>query len=990
MAGTRLLSRSARRLQKQRCALPSLLANTQTPWLIRTTLSPVISNGRGFSTTTSAQLSKCLKPEAAGATSEIDPLQAYFPSRLVTSGLGAIFEPRSIAIIGATERAGSVGRTLVNNLIIGNKAGGNRYEIYPVNPTRQTVLGLPCFSNLENIPGDVDMVVIVTPAQTCVDVMRQAAAKGVKAAVVISAGFKEVGPEGIALENELIRVARDAGIRVIGPNCVGVMNPNIGLNATFAATMGLPGNVAFISQSGAMCTAVLDWSLREKIGFSAFISVGSMADVNWGDLIDYLSDDPNTQSILIYMETIGNAASFLSAAREASLTKPIVVIKAGKSEQAAQAAASHTGSLAGSYASFEAAMHRVGVLTVDTIQELFNCALVLGKQPRPRGPRLMLVTNAGGPGVLATDAAVGAGAQIPDIEARTRERLNAFLPAAWSHHNPVDILGDAPAELYAKSLEVCLEDNNADGVLVILSPQDVTDPTGTARELIKAVEAIKLKNPHPKPILAAWMGGETVAEGFRLLNEGGIPTFANPDDAAATFGKIWKQTEALDALYGEPENRATEDIALITPENRAKCISILKKASSEGRSLLTEAESKQVLDSYGIPIVKTIIAKTPDDADAAAKELGAQLYAVKLNSETLTHKADVGGVKLNLKPDQVKQAFEEIRASVASLHGAQHFQGVTVQPMMRLDKGLELILGSTADAQFGPLVMFGAGGTMVEIFKDTALAIPPLNDNLAENLMKRTKIYKALKGAQGKRFEGVNLSKLQSVLSKFSAMVVDLAEHVAECDINPLLAMRDEFVALDARIALNRSEAPALAVRPYPLNYVSTASLKNGTRLTVRPIHAADEDRLIRFHEGLSPETVRLRYVGDCSLSRRTSKEQMIKTCHADYDRLLTLVAVNDSHEIVGLAQLERPPPNHLHRETAAVRMIVADAFQKLGLGRTFMNQVIEIAKKENLHQLNAAVSVDNASFISLASKTGWETPTQPDSQNVVVCSLHL
>lgn len=906
----------------------------------------------------------------------------------------AIFEPRSVAVIGATDRVGSVGRTLVNNLILGNTIGGNRYKIYPINPTRQSVLNLPCYSKLADIPGEVDMVVIVTPAKSCVNIMKECAAKDVKAAVVISAGFKEAGPDGIALENELIRVARDAGIRVIGPNCVGVMNPNIGLNATFAATIGLPGNVAFISQSGAMCTAVLDWSLKEKIGFSAFISVGSMADVNWGDLIDYLGDDPNTHSILIYMETIGNAGAFLSAAKEASLTKPIVVIKAGKSEQAAKAAASHTGSLAGSYKSFEAAMKRVGVLTVDTIQELMNCTLVLGKQPRPLGPKLMIVTNAGGPAVLATDAAVDSGATIPDIEPMTLARLNEFLPAAWSHHNPVDILGDASAQLYAKTLEVCLEDGQADGVLVILSPQDVTDPTGTAKELIKAFEAIKIKNPYgrTKPIIAAWMGGDSVSEGYRLLNDAGIPTFANPDDAATTFGKVWEQTKALDTLYGMPDYVSSDHVFPLTSQNRSKCINILKKASNEGRSLLTEAESKLVLSSYGIPIVRTVVATTPEAAVAAAKEIGATTFAVKLNSETLTHKADVGGVRLNLKLEQVKEAFAEIRSSVISLHGAHHFQGVTVQPMMHLDKGLELILGSTVDAQFGPLVMFGSGGKMVEIFKDTALGIPPLNDNLAGNLIKQTKIYKALKGAQGKRFEGVNIAKLQGILSQFSTMILDLADYVAECDINPLLAMKEDFIALDARIALNKPNAKKtqFAVRPYPFNYVFSSQLKNGKTITVRPIQSSDKSRYAAFQKKLSEVSVNLGYLSYSSLSERTSKNIIIKTCYADYDRLLTLVAVNESQDIIGIAQMERSPPNHLHREFGYIRIIVGDEYQKLSLGTIFMNRLIEIAKKEGLKELNAVVSSDNAGFLKIAQKLKWECTNRPDGHGVKVCTLRL
>lgn len=642
-----------------------------------------------------------------------DLAQKFFPSRKETSGLGALFEPRSVAVVGATERVGSVGRTLINNLFQSRKDANASYEIYPVNPTRDSVLGLKCYKSLDAIPYDVDMAVIVTPAKSCVDVMRQCAAKNVGSAVVISAGFREAGPEGVALENELVSVARSAGIRVVGPNCVGVMNPVSGVNATFAATTGKPGRLAFISQSGAMCTSVLDWSLKEDIGFSAFVSVGAMADVNWGDLLDYLGDDPNTSAILIYMEGAGNAEAFLAAAKDVALKKPIIVIKAGKTQAAAAAAASHTGSLAGSYSSFEAAMRRVGVMTVDSIQQLFDCALVLGKQPRPTGPNLLIVTNAGGPAVLATDATVSSGAQPAPLPAALKDKLDAFLPAAWSHGNPVDVLGDASPDTFRRTLEaVLLHDDPSsapDGVLVILSPQDVTEPTETARALVEAVERIRELGKTPKPVLAAWMGGATVEEGARLLSSAGIPAFSNPDDAAATFGRLWKQAEALDVLYTPPcEEKNFSSVPV--PENqnpRDKARALLAEVRASNRPLLTEAESKQILSAYGIGVVPTVIAETAEEAVKAAEQLNRPRYAIKLHSTTLTHKADVGGVKLNVEPKDVAQAFDAIRSSVEHLHGLDHFQGVTVQPMIQLDKGLELILGSTVDPQFGPLVMFG-------------------------------------------------------------------------------------------------------------------------------------------------------------------------------------------------------------------------------------------------------------------------------------------
>lgn len=916
-----------------------------------------------------------------------DPLRnAYFPDRRVTSGLTAVFQPRSIAVVGATDRPNAVSRTIVSNLIAGNEQAGYPYTIYPINPTRKDVLGLPCFPSVENVPGDLDMAVIVTPAKTCVDIMKQCARKGAKAAIVISAGFKEAGPEGVRFEEDLIQTARAAGIRVIGPNCLGVMNPNAGLNATFAATMGLPGNLAFISQSGAMCTAVLDWSLKAKVGFSAFVSVGSMADVDWGDLLDYLGSDPQTHAILIYMETIGNTSSFLSAAKEVGVTKPIVVIKAGKSEAAAQAAASHTGSLAGSYQAFEAAMARVGVLTADTIEELFDAALVLGKQPRPQGPNLMIVTNAGGPAVLATDAAVSSGAEIAELAPFSLEKLNGFLPAAWSHSNPVDILGDASAQLYARTLEIVLDDPNADGVLVVLSPQDVTDPTGTAKALVEAVYRTREKGVTTKPVLAAWMGGETVEHGFKLLSAADIPAFSNPDSAARTYGRLWKQVEALEKLYGKPElNLGAETI--VSPDCRQKALSIIGTARQENRLLLTEAESKDILAAYGVGAVQTILATTPEEAETATKEIQGPLYAVKLNSKTLTHKADVGGVKLNVKPDDVRGAFETIRQTVTDMHGAQHFEGVTVQPMLRLDQGIELILGSKLDPQFGPLVMFGSGGTMVEVIRDTALAVPPLDENTTEVLLMRTRIFSALKGGHGKRFEGVSLGKLKSILSRFSLMTVELSSDISECDVNPLLATRDSFVALDARIALrDRGAGPAVrALRPYPAEYIWTVHSPDLGEVLIRPTGPRDKEPLFKFHERLSSETVRNRYLRPLAVAERLTPQQLIMMCHPDYDRQITLAAMKNQQTLVGLCEIDRPPPTHLGRDTAQVRVVVRDDVQKKGLGKLLLQKAMEVAKREGITELTSAAARDNTGFVKLTTRLGWSAPQPgPDPESIL------
>ncbi|MEI6514261.1 MAG: acetate--CoA ligase family protein, partial [bacterium] len=580
--------------------------------------------------------------------------------------LDVFFSPDSVAVIGATETPGSVGRTVLWNLIT-NPFGG---MVFPVNPKRASVLGILAYPNISEVPETVDLAVIVTPAKAVPGVIKECVAAGVKAAIVISAGFKELGEEGLKLEQQVLEEARKGDLRIIGPNCLGVMCPQTGLNATFARVMASPGNVGFISQSGALCTAVLDWSIEQHVGFSAFISVGSMADVDWGDLISYLGDDPRTQSILIYMESIGDARSFLSAAREVALSKPIIVIKAGRTAAAAKAAASHTGSLTGSDEVLDAAFRRSGVLRVTNIADLFYMAEVLAKQPRPKGPRMTIVANAGGPGVLATDSLITNGAELAELAPETIEKLNEVLPPQWSHGNPVDILGDADPERYVKALEIAANDPNSDGLLVILTPQDMTDPTQTA-EHVKAFAKIE-----GKPLLASWMGGTEVAAGQMILNRASIPTFPYPDTAARAFTYMWQYSDNLRGLYETPAwTTETED------HHRDEAESIIAKARNEGRTILTEFESKQVLALYGIPVVETRIAKSEVEAVAAADAIGYPIV-LKLFSETITHKTDVGGVKLNLvSPQDVQQAFTEIQKAVTEKAGAEHFGGVTVQPM---------------------------------------------------------------------------------------------------------------------------------------------------------------------------------------------------------------------------------------------------------------------------------------------------------------------
>ncbi len=882
--------------------------------------------------------------------------------------LDALFLPQSVALIGAKDDAGSVGSTILQNL----KNGGFKGRIYPVNPKRTEVWGLKCYPSITAIPEEVDLVIIVTPAATVPAIVADCVAAKAKSCIIISAGFKELGAPGIKLEEEILYHAHKGKMPIIGPNCLGVMNPIHGLNATFARGMALPGNLAFISQSGAMCTAVLDWSYREKIGFSAFVSIGSMADVNWGTLIDYLGSDPNTRSLLLYMETIGDARSFLTAAKEVALEKPIIVIKAGRSQAAANAAASHTGSLAGSDEVFDAALERVGVLRVNSISELFSMASVLARQPRPRGPKLTIVTNAGGPAVLATDAAVLNQAELTSVPENIVNELNQFLPAAWSRSNPVDILGDATAESYARTLDVLSRDEETDGLLVILSPQDMTDPTKTAEALIPYA------NMPGKPLLASWMGGDTVSEGTRMLNEANIPVFEYPDDAAKTFGMMWKYSQNIQSLYEIADIGQTEGFE--QEESQSYQVQRLLHAVQEkGRTLLTEAESKQLLSCYGIPVVETHTAKTSKEAVEWAKKMKFPLV-LKLSSETITHKTEVGGVKLNLKTiDDVLGAFEEIKESCTRLAGAEHFGGVTVQRMIP-GGGYEVILGSSTDPQFGPVLLFGSGGQLVEVYKDSALAIPPLNASLARRFMEKTKIYEALKGVRGRK--PANLVALDELLVNFSRLVVE-NRRIKECDINPLLVVGDEMIAVDARIVLHDadipdSELPKLAIRPYPLNYVQTTALRDGQKVTLRPIRPEDERLIIALHRELSEDSVRQRYFEFMSLDERVAHERLIRICFTDYDREWTTVAeveTAESRKIIGVGRLFKVPGTNYAR----FAMIIVDTYHNLGLGTELLQHLIDIAKQENIEMIDARILSENAGMIKICERLGFTISQDKD-----------
>ena len=891
--------------------------------------------------------------------------------------LDSFFEPASVAVIGATEKEGSVGRTVFWNLI-SSPFGGT---VYPVNQKRPSILGVRAYPNIASLPEVPELVVIATPATTIPATVEECAAAGVKAVVIISAGFKEVGAEGAELERQILATARANGMRIVGPNCLGVMRPPTGLNATFAAGISSPGTVGFVSQSGALLTAVLDWSKREKVGFSAVVSLGSMLDVGWGDIITYFGNDPATQSIVVYMETIGDARAFLSAAREVALTKPIIVIKPGRTAQAAKAAASHTGSLTGSDEVLAAAFRRVGVLRVDAIADLFNAAEVLAKQPRPKGRRLTILTNAGGPGVLATDALITGGGELSDISPATMDELNGFLPGPWSHNNPIDIIGDAAPERYAKALEIAARDPGSDGLLVILTPQAMTDPTATARELTRFAKI------EGKPVLASWMGGRDVEEGASILREAGIPTFSYPDEAVKIFNDTWRFASHLRQIYETPTLPSDDE----HPVDRARARALIDAVRAEGRTLLTEDESKDLLAAYGIPITETVVALTPDDAVAAADRIGYPIV-VKLYSHTISHKTDVGGVQLNLKDAAaVRHAYESIQASVTEKKGAEHFQGVTVQPMVNWT-GYELILGSSIDPQFGPVLLFGMGGQLVELFKDRALGLPPLNTTLARRMMEQTKIYTALGGIRGRR--GVDLEALEQLLVRFSQLVVE-QRWISELDINPLLASPERLIALDARVVLHdlsipEDQLPRLAIRPYPRKYAGTCTCKDGEILRVRPIRPEDEPLVVEFHRTLSEETVFQRYLAHLGLDERTAHERLIRICFVDYHREMALVAERDDPAtgkpvIVGIGRLSRV----FGTDDAEFAVLVTDAWQGRGIGTELLRRLVEIARAEGVAVLGAQMRAENVGMRKASERLGF-TITPGSTDTIVRAEMQL
>ena len=894
---------------------------------------------------------------------------------LVTLNLDRIFNPKSIAVIGASNKEGSVGYAVMKNLTELGFTG----RVYPVNIHRREILGFKAYENVEKLPEVVDLAIVVVPAKIVPEVVEQCGEAGILGIIIISAGFKEVGPEGKALEDRILEIKDKYNLRILGPNCLGIIRPSIHLNATFVKQMPSPGRIAFISQSGALGAAILDLSIHENLGFSSFVSVGSMSDVDFGDLIDYFGTDPETKSILMYIEGITESRTFMSAARHFSRTKPIIVVKAGKFSESAKAAVSHTGSLTGEDMIYDAAFKRAGMVRVVEIADLFNAAEVLGMQPLPQGPRLAIVTNAGGPGIMTTDALILRGGKLAPLSQQTLNALNGVLPPHWSRGNPIDILGDAKEDRYETVIKTCLDDENIDGLLIIYTPQAVADASEIAKSIVKIGENRGFNN---KTILTSFMGYGEVEKANTILNKNHIPTYSTPEQAVKTFMYMYQYKRNRELLYETPEELPVDILKPMRP-----LMVILRSVARENRELLNEAEVKKFLEHYDIPTVRTLVAKTANDAVNKASQIGYPV-ALKILSPQIVHKTDAGGVVLDIDSEaHLRQSFDLVMKRARGYNPEADIQGVTIQPMIKKN-GCEVIIGAKTDPIFGPVILFGMGGIGVEAFKDVSVGLPPLNRTLARRVIEETKVYQLLKGYRN--MPPANVKVLEEIMVRFSQMLVDFPQ-IKEVDINPLFINEKEALALDARIAIDKERATRrfephehLVISPYPKKYEAFWKLRDGRTVLLRPIRPEDEPMWLEMFQRFSQESIRYRFF---QIISETPHEVRVRYCNIDYDREIAIVAElteNGQRKILGVVRLSIEP----NGKAGEIAFIVADPWQQQGLGSKMLDYMLEICKDKKLETVYGIMLPDNVRAISLMKKMGFTVRTEEDG--AVKATLNL
>lgn len=880
--------------------------------------------------------------------------------------LNVLFSPQSVAVFGASDRLDSVGGVVFENLRTGGFAG----PVIPINPKRDSVQGVPAFSSLDKVGQPIDLAVICTPAATVPDIIDQCGKLGVKGAIILTAGFSEGGAEGKALEKKLLEAAAQYGLRFIGPNCLGAMRPGIGFNATFNRGIAKPGKLALVSQSGALCTAILDWATVNDVGFSSVISMGASADVDFGEILDFLVHDSQTESILLYIEGIRHSRSFMSALRAAARIKPVIAVKVGRHEAGMKAAQSHTGALVGGDDVFDAALKRAGVVRVQSVTQLFAVATALTSRYRKCGNRLAIVTNAGGPGVIATDRATDVGLTLATLSEKTMDILNQALPPTWSHSNPVDVIGDATAERYEAAIAACLEDANVDGVLTILTPQAMTAPTAVAEKVIG------LANSHSKPLLACWMGEAQVAEARKLLSHARIPQYRSPELAVETFSFIadFYRNQKMLMQFPEPlSHHADPDI------EGARML--IEDAMAEGRTVLSEMESKALLSAFRIPVAQTIVARTSSEALMIAQQLGYPV-AMKIHSPDITHKSDVGGVRLNLaNGPEVRAAYHDMMERVRKVKPEARIEGVAIQPMVKKPNGRELMVGIVADPVFGPVITFGAGGTAVEVLSDRAVSLPPLNQHLVENLISGTRVSKMLKAFRN--MPAVDMDGLETLLLRVSEMVCELP-WIKEMDINPLIIDENGALAADARVIIGPVKTSAdryahMAICPYPAHLVSHWELDDGYDVTVRPMRPEDAELVQSFVRTMSEQS---RYFRFMEAVRELSPSMLSRFTQIDYDREMALVASVEEggKEVqIGVARYAINPDG----KSCEFALAVTDAWQGRGMGHRLMNRIMEIAREHGLEVIEGDVLAKNNNMIDLAKSMGFTIEAVEDDPAV-------
>ncbi len=873
--------------------------------------------------------------------------------------LDKIFKPNSVAVIGASKKEGTMGFFLLKSLLNSGYEG----KVFPVNPKYKSIKRVKTYPSILDIKQPIDLAVIATPMAKVPPLIKECVESGVGGAIVISAGGKEIGDKGKQLEAEIKNEASKSELRIIGPNCMGIACAESKLNGSFTGIMPLEGKLAFVSQSGAICSSILDFSLKQSIGFRYFVSIGSMLDVDFGDMVNYLGNDPDVSSIVLYIESLTNIRKFMSAARAVSRIKPVVVLKAGKSNAGARAASSHTGAMAGEDTVYNAAFKRAGIVRVSTIEELFDCAELMAKQPIPSGSNLAIVTNGGGPGVMATDALSEYGLEPVQLSQETLQKLDAFLPPYWSRGNPIDILGDASPERWQKTIEVCVSAPEINALVIIFVPQTLSSAVTIANAIGKL-----LHEKHHPPIFAVWMGGENVEKGRNILNDIGIPTYETPERAISAIVYMFSYAHNQELLQEIPPKLPR---SLEYDYQAAK--SLVEKAAEKDSTLLTEIESKDLLSAYGIPVNQTEVAVSAEDAVALANKIGYPV-AMKVHSRDIIHKSDAFAVKLNLRREKdVREAFSKIMTSAHAYDSRAEIMGVTVQPMLRRPD-YELIFGSKLDKDFGPVILFGMGGIMTEILKDQAIALPPLNRLLARRLIESTHVFEILKGYRNR--PAVNLDVLEEILIRLSQLVTDFPE-IAELDINPMLFVEDRAVAVDARIMIRQtliSSPHHLVISPYPNEYEKTVTTKGGLELFIRPIRPEDAPLMVDLFQILSPQTIYYRFFRPL---KAMTHEMLVQMTQIDYDLDIALVAVDRSKEnerILGVARI-MAKPGGISPEFA---VLVGDPWQGMGVGETLMEQLLSIAKKRGLESIEGLVLGVNRNMLALARKLGFELTRVP------------